>query len=440
VNAMGIRMVPWVGCVVFLGFFLSRASAFQTPQYLDNLPVDHAAIQYNAIEYKEGALLDPVTRLIRQVESGKIELPYRPGRLGFLPGLLAKLGIPTDSQALAFAKGSFQAAKISPRNPRAIYFTDDAEVGYVPGGDEIEIVGIDPRQGAVFYTLEADAQNRPVFKRQTVCLNCHQGAATLGVPGIFIASTYPSVSGMPSPNGGAVTDHRTRFEDRWGGWYVSGTHGAQRHRGNAVAPDPAEPEVLETEGTQNLKNLSVKFNPAPYLTPDSDIVALMTLEHQTQITNLFTRVGWEARIATSGGKTDPAALAKLESGIAEIAAYMLFADEALLTAPVTGVSTFTTTFRARGPRDRKGRSLRDFDLQKRLFRYPLSYMIYSAAFDALPDAVRAGVYRRLHDVLTGQDRSPRFARLTQPERQVILEILRDTKPGLPDYWKAGARL
>jgi hypothetical protein len=130
----------------------------------------------------------------------------------------------------------------------------------------------------------------------------------------------------------------------------------------------------------------------------------------------------------------------MESGIREIAEYMLFADEALLNAPVTGVSAFTRTFPERGPRDRKGRSLRDFDLHQRLFRYPLSYMIYSAAFDALPDVVRAGVYRRIYDVLTEQDHSRKFAGLSPPERRVILEILLDTKTGLPDYWKPAARL
>jgi uncharacterized protein with ATP-grasp and redox domains len=117
---------------------------------------------------------------------------------------------------------------------------------------------------------------------------------------------------------------------------------------------------------------------------------------------------------------------------------MLFADEASLHGRVQGVSTFTQTFPQRGPRDRQGRSLRDFDLQRRLFKYPLSYMIYSEAFDALPPAVRERVYRRLYQVLTGEDQTPKFKRLSAEDRRAVLEILRDTKSNLPDYWNPPA--
>ena len=118
---------------------------------------------------------------------------------------------------------------------------------------------------------------------------------------------------------------------------------------------------------------------------------------------------------------------------------MLFADETPLKEPIEGVSSFTQTFPERGPRDSKGRSLRDFDLRKRLFRYPLSYLIYSRQFDALPDDIRARIYRRLYDILSGQDETPKFASLSADDRRAILEILRDTKPGLPAYWLAKPR-
>jgi hypothetical protein len=85
-------------------------------------------------------------------------------------------------------------------------------------------------------------------------------------------------------------------------------------------------------------------------------------------------------------------------------------------------------------RDSKGRSLRDFDLEKRLFRYPLSNMIYSPAFDAMPDDARSRVYRRLFEVLSGKDQSPAYARLSPEGRQAALEIVRETKKGLPGYW------
>jgi len=162
----------------------------------------------------------------------------------------------------------------------------------------------------------------------------------------------------------------------------------------------------------------------------------MTLEHQTRITNLMTRIGWDARIALreGNGKLNDAARNRIDTEIEEMLGYMLFVDEAPLKAPIKGVSTFTQTFPERGPQDSKGRSLRDFDLQKRLFRYPLSYMIYSGAFDGMPEVVRERVYRRLYEVLTGQDHSKTFAGILPADREAILEIVRATKSNLPNYW------
>jgi hypothetical protein len=165
-------------------------------------------------------------------------------------------------------------------------------------------------------------------------------------------------------------------------------------------------------------------------------VALLVFEHQTQMTNLLTRLGWEARIAqhdTNSSVLTP----QLVSSSDGLVAYMLFADEPRLTDPVEGVSSFTRTFAERGPRDHKGRSLREFDLRTRLFRYPLSYMVYDAAFDALPGPILDQVYRRLFDVLTENDDHPRtFPGLTRADRRSILEILKETKSNLPAYWRA----
>jgi hypothetical protein len=232
------------------------------------------------------------------------------------------------------------------------------------------------------------------------------------------------------------TDGRSKMDDRWGGWYVTGTHGEQRHMGNAVAHDPAAPTDLEAFGTQNLTSLDkkVNLNRPTYLAKTSDIVALMTLEHQTRMTNLITRFGWETRIAIAE-KTMPAFGERLRRDAEELVAYMLFAEEAKIRDPITGVSSFTKTFPQQGPRDGKGRSLRDFDLKTRLFRYPLSYMIYSEAFDRLPDALRERVYRRLYEVLSGKDTSPAWARLSAEDKTNVREILRETKPNLPGWWK-----
>ncbi len=383
--------------------------------YPNNLPIRHPAIEYGV-----RPVSDPVARLAERLDRGQAKLEFREGGLGYLPSLLSLLGVNPDSQALVFSKTSFQAGKISPRNPRAIYFSDDVAIGWVRGGSGFELAALDPRQGVIFYTMDLAKTDRPRFSGSDACLRCHVGPATLGVPGMFVGSVYPDSTGAPESAGAIITDHRTAFADRWGGWYVNAARGEQPDRANAVAADPAEPEVLQP--------LLRRFEPAGYLSPVSDIVALMTFEHQTQMTNLMTRLGWQARIASHDGKA-------LEGDVEGIVDYMLFADEAPLREPVEGVSTFTKTFAERGPRDRKGRSLRDFDLQKRLFRYPLSYMIYSAAFDAMPDVVRERIYRRLYDVLSGKDQRRKFAGLSSEDRRAILEIVRDTKTSLPSYWR-----
>lgn len=395
----------------------------ETPD-LTILPLDHPAIQYAK------PADDPVSRLDEKLASGKAKLEYR-GDLGYLPSLLENLNVNPDSQMLVFSKTSFQAAKISPRNPRELFFNDGVMVGNVRGGDVLEMAALDPKQGFVFYTLDVEKTDKPRFVRRDSCLQCHQGPATLGIPGIMVGSVYPDSSGMPSSRmGNPVTDDRTPIQDRWGGWYVTGQHGGMIHKGNAVARDSSHPDVLETQGTQNLTSLARKFDATGYMSGLSDIVALMTLEHQTRMTNLITRIGWDTRIGT-----DPA---KIDAEIEDMVEYMLFTNEAKLYDPIVGVSTFTKTFPERGPRDKQGRSLRDFDLQTRMFKYPLSYMIYSDAFNAMPDSAREKIYRRLFDVLSGKEQSPKFARLSAEDKQNILAILRDTKPDLPAYWHDSA--
>ena len=412
----------WIGLALTISGCIAVRAADQALGETALIPIDHPAIQYDT-----RPLDDRITRLGRELISGKVHLTQTPE--GYLPGLLEALGINPDSQTLVFSKTSFQAARIEPHNPRAIYFSDDVMVGFVRGSDLLEVASLDPKQGMVFYSFNG-ASNPPSFDRRDACLQCHTSPGTLGIPGLLIASSYTDASGMPAFRGAQrITDHRTPFEERWGGWYVTGTHANMRHIGNAVGHDSAHPELLDLHDSQNLTSLAKKFDPRGYLSGVSDIVALITLEHQTRMTNLMIRAGWEARIA------DPAAKKQFDTDVESLVTYMLFADEATLRGPVVGVSTFTKTFAARGPRDHEGRSLRDFDLQKRIFRYPLSYMVYSEAFDAMPDQVKERVYQRLYDVLTGRDQSDKFKKLSADDRRAVLEILRDTKPGLPAYFK-----
>jgi hypothetical protein len=260
---------------------------------------------------------------------------------------------------------------------------------------------------------------QPAFAQSDGCLRCHQGAVTLGVPGLLVSSVHPSSQARQEHGNAFMTDHRSPLSGRWGGWYVTGTSGSQTHLGNNTnLVDPVRSGGPSALPTQNLTSLAELFDTSRYLAPTSDIVALMTLEHQTRMTNLMIRVGWDSRRGIPAEQLNPE--------IEEMLKYMLFADEEPLKAPVKGVSTFTETFSRRGPRDPQGRSLRDFDLKTRLFRYPLSYMIYSAAFDGMPDQVREKVYRRLYDQLSSD---------SSETAKAILEIVRATKSNLPGYWR-----
>lgn len=389
-----------------------------------------------AINYEDAPVDDPIARLEKRLESGQAKLEYS-DEYGYLPSVLKNLDIHIDSQLLVFSKTSFQQPKIAPWSPRALYFNDNVAVGSVQHGDVLEFAALDPKQGVNFYTMDVKQVPKPEFDRRTDCLQCHQGTTTIGVPGIMVTSVFPSGDGTPAFRGAALeTDDRTQFSDRWGGWYVTGTMGSERHMGNAVAHDSAHPRDLDRENTQNLTSLGHRFDSSNYLAKTSDIVALMTLEHQTRMTNLMIRASWDARVAMAKGKLTDEDKAMLDGDVDTLVTYMLFADEAKIYEPIAGVSTFTQTFPQRGPRDSQGRSLRDFDLKTRMFKYPLSYMIYSETFDSMPAIVRDRVYQRLYDVLTDKDQSKTFARLSDSDRRAILEIVLETKKGLPAYWKA----
>jgi hypothetical protein len=427
-----MRVALVCGLAVFAVSAVVLADRLEDTFYV---PLDDPAIQY------AGAVTDPIARLEKQLEGEKIKLDYASNGWGYLPAVLKQLGINIDSQVLVFSRTSIQNTHISPRTPRAIYFNDDTAVGFVQNGEVLELSAIDPKQGAVFYSLDTEKTDRPEFARRDDCLRCHQGAPTMGIPGILVSSVHPvnDPEARESHGSAFITDDRTTLEERWGGWYVSGTTGSVVHLGNnPELTDPLNPGRSLKEGTQNVTDLSDRFNTARYLAPTSDIVALMTLEHQTRMNNLMTRIGWDARIALREGKGTMAAADRdrINTEIEEMVGYMLFADEEPLKQPVKGVSTFTKTFAERGPRDGKGRSLRDLDLQKRLFRYPLSYLIYSSAFDGMPDVVRERVYQRLYDVLSGKDKSPTFAGISAADRAAVLEIVRATKLKLPSYWQA----
>lgn len=383
------------------------------------------------IQYRTTPVNDPVQRLQQRLDRGETTLCYEPGR-GYLRSVLELLDIPISSQSLVFSKTSFQTRRISPKTPRALYFNDDVYVGWVQGGKALEIISFDARQGAIFYILDEERVERPVFQRAELdCTQCHIVPATRDVPGVFLRSVYTRPSGAQAMQTSSyTTGHESPLNERFGGWYVTGTHGRQTHLGNVFVTDPDNPQRMDRRVGANRTSLAASFDTQPYLTTHSDIVAQLVQAHQTQMHNLITLTGYRARIAihSRGPRRD------YEAPAEELVRYLLFAGEVRLIDQVRGSSSFTRDFAARGPRDQRGRSLRDFDLRKRLFKYPCSYLIYSEAFDALPDPARSYVYRRLLEVLTGRDQSPTFAHLTQADRTAILEILLATKTGLPPDW------
>jgi len=375
------------------------------------LPLAVAAIA--AASYADEAPDNAAAALEARLEKGEIMFTYTPDGHGYLKSVLAALKISPESQLLPFTKSSLQFDRISPGTPRAIYFNDDVAVGSVHPGGLIEIIADDRRGGIVFYTLDNNAPGKPRLQEESArCVSCH-GLVNTVTPGWIVANITAIADGTPQIVNPAYpfdfTDQTRPFEDRWGGWYVTGTSQNMRHLGNITAPNPDKPFELPEEGGRTLASPSGHFDPAHTLRPGSDIVALMTLEHQTGFINRLYALNMHYS----------------DAALDDLADYMTFADEVPLPGPVGGSSGFTTDFSGRGPRDAQGRSLRAFNLRTRLFRYPLSYMIYSGAFDALKPDIRDRLYRRLYDRLKAKG----------PDGADAIAILAATKSGLPEYWK-----
>ena len=387
-----------------------------------------------AIEYSTGALSNPVAALNQKLRDGTVELSYEPIN-GYLGSVLDALRIPRESQVTVFSPTSFQASKIKLNNPRTLYFNDDTSIGWVRNGRVLEVATLDATQGVVFYMLDdEEPTDVPQFERNDDCLACHLTRDTLGVPGLVVYSVAP-LADAKAYRSASVIDHRSPLEERWGGWYVTGGHGI-RHKGN-VPTEGVRPDARADAPTPEFETLAdARFDLEGYLTPHSDIAALMLLEHQTHMTNLLTRMGWEARVAPSAPDRE-VARRRMRDTASELVDYLLFVDETPLTevsGRLEGASGFAEVFSAGGPHDSEGRSLRQLDLEDRLLRYPCSYMIYTAAFDALPADALDLVYRRMWEVLSGDEDAPRYAGLSRADRQAVVDILRDTKPGLPAYF------
>ena len=397
------------------------------------------------IAYSTTPAHDRIARLAASLDSGETSLEWDEQQ-GWLPDLLKQLQVSPESQTLVFSKTSLQIRHIAPSNPRAIYFSDDTYLGYVPAGDLIELSAVDSQLGPAFYTLEQTQNDRPRIRRdESQCLTCHATSKTQSVPGYLVRSVFAGADGQPLYGlGTTTTNHATPLKDRFGGWYVTGQHGSMRHRGNTFAKNiPNQP--LDFEAGANRSEVPSIARIERYPRSSSDLVALMILEHQSQMHNFITAAQYETRQALAYQETMNKALdrpagfrsestvRRIHTAAEQLVRCLLFVDEYQLTSPISGTSRFVQEFEQLGPSDSRGRSLRKFDLQTRLFRYPCSHLVYSAAFDQLPLEVRQRVGQRLNEILSAESIEPGFEHLTSESRTAIREILQETKPGLlPD--------
>jgi hypothetical protein len=429
--AMRISLRASLSGVCFLAFGVSASAA-----ELDRPPIN----------YSTSTPSDAVARFFQKVHTGKAAVQWTDS-CGYLASLLKNLDIRPSSQVLVFSKTSLQRSRISPRTPRAIYFNDEVAIGYCYRGQSLEIAAADANLGTVFYTVDQQSGKGATVTRQTEsCLICHGSSANQGFPGYLARSVSAGRSGeLVLSRGTKHVDQTTPFADRWGGWYVTGKSGRQTHQGNRLF-DEQSGEPLGSDGT-NVLDLKPYFTVTNYLTPHSDLVALLVLEHQGEAYNRMTRANFLTRLALyeqaelnkafgrPANERMEGITHRIQWACEPLVQYFLFCEETPLTEAVAGTSGFAKEFTARGPFDSRGRTLREFDLRSRMFRYPMSYLIYSRAFDGLPAEVKEQVYSRLWEVLSGKDQSKEFAHLTAADRQAVLEILRETKKGIPAYWK-----
>ena len=430
-TARAVRVATAVSAVGMLTSLAVRVAS-QAPMPFPGLLDEHPVIQYAAKPTR-----DPVTRLNAALADGSRTLAHEPG-FGYLRGVLAALGVPAESQLLVFSKSGIQRAFTSPQNPRALYYNPSVVVGYIPGAPALELASHDPQQGTIFYTLDQGATTTPRFVRGATCLTCHVSASTLDVPGPIDRSNHVGEDGSLLQRAGpsVTVNHRTPHTQRWGGWFVTSSlstppYQPLGHLGNLTVTGysaDAGPAIVSNRAL--IRWLDSAPERRGYLSDVSDLASLLVFDHQMHAMNLLTRLNWAWRVAASEGRarvTDPTFAARIE----ELTDYFLFVDEATPLFEVTPRPGFAERLLAAAPTDRHGRSLAQLDLVTRLMRYPVSYMVYSDAFDGLAPPVKAAVYQRMFRRLAGRDRGPRFAHLRTREARSAAEILRQTKTDLP---------
>ena len=397
------------------------------------------------VNYSATTPQDAIARLRPRLASGQLAFGGRDRDV--LKTLLGELRVPPASQLLVFSKTSLQRGGIRPDRPRALYFSETTYVGWVPGG-LIEIATIDPALGPVFYSLNPNQVLRqpPAIERSTDCLRCHGDTFVRGIPAVFARSVFPDANGEPLFRfGSLVVDDQTPFAERWGGWYVTGYHGKDNHRGNVVGEE-ADGQLVFTPSDARPDDLSTYFDASDYLAPTSDVVALMVLEHQMAMQNTLTRAAFTIRKMINYQRSlqlhfkepvtdEPvydSVKSVFDSTVQDVVDRLLFLDEARLPAGVTGTRTFQEAFAEGAPRSRAGHSLKDLSLSEHLFVNRCSYLIYSDSFQSLAEPFKNRIFDRLRAILRGPD--DRYANLGTDEKQRIYDILVETHPDAKRRW------
>jgi hypothetical protein len=392
-------------------------------------PITYSDIDAPPHLYKTRTPRDRFTRMMERFDSDPALLD-RSSEMAFLRSFLKALDISPSSQTLVFSTTSLQLSFISPANPRAIYFNEDIYVGYIPGG-RIEIVGLDPELGGIFYIFDIPHDQRALkFDRSNRCMNCHAGAETGFVPGLVMESV------IPGPTGGSLdsfrkgrSGHGLPLSDRFGGWHVTGAGAFTNHLGNLTGR-MNRGDILKISNQPG-----TRFDFANYPVPTSDLLPHLLHEHQLGFVNRVVEASYRARTALhqSGGKLTPEQNAELDEQSRIVTRYLLFADEAALPGGgIEGDANYKTDFLRNRRPAASGAALKDFDLRARLFKNRCSYMIYSPVFEGLPAPMKERIYERLAAALTSKDRD--YDYLPAPEKKTIREILKATLNDLPVNW------
>ncbi len=400
---------------------------------------EQAPISYSATLPK-----DAIHRLELRIAAG--EFRFQGSDREVARALLKELHIPESSQLLVFSKTSFQLNLIQPATPRAIYFSTDCYVGWCPGG-LMEVASIDPELGPVFYTFDPHLAegSKPVFRREADCLRCHGGTFVREIPAVFVRSVATERNGQPIfSQGSTIVDDTTPFADRWAGWYVTGSGGSVRHRGNLLSRERDGALVVEVDHGSNRAGLPEGVDASRFLAPGSDVVALMVMEHQCGTQNILTRAAHQCRRILQyqqnlqrdlketviESPSYDSACRVYDSCAQEVLDRLLFHESAPLPeGALAGEHRFAVDYAAAGARTRAGQSLSDLDLKRRLYRSRCSPMIHSDSFRQLPQHLRERILTRLHRVLEQPESEPRYGYLTSEERQRIAGILSETVPG-----------